>query len=832
MPLARGHRYAAWLDAHRIQILLVAVCVAVIGGWLAAKLPLRADLANLLPPSARSVKDLEALKQRARAFGTVFVVVESKDPDLRRRTAQSLHQRLQRIDPQLVAHIDYDDAKAREYVWNHRFLFAELDDLTEARDAIQERIKHAKLDANPLFVDLDDEEDDGAAAAALDERVTKLRERLDDAERQLHENDGFLSHDGELQLVIVRSTFPSSDGKRGKQLVTSVHAAVTQTQVAMGPGVNIGMTGDVVTLIDEQRSVMRGLWLAAIITVVLCALALFLYFRSLLPVGAVLWSLAVGTLATFGCAKLLIGHLNMVTAFLAAIVVGNGINAGLILLARYFEEVRAGRSGHDGLGDALDGAARGTLAASLTAGVAYGSLIVTDFDGFRHFGIIGAIGMVLCWLSAFTVLPAALCVLRRRGRIRSTRAPAVGPILARLLPRRLGLVAAAGVAVTLLAGVVSYRYVAGDPMQEDWRDLRPRGEETRVAVEWNERIEKSFDKRFSQDVSGPFAVALDDRADVPAVVERLRTLQRNDGLLGFVHSLEDLLPPDQERKLGVLDDIRKLIDSDLADELEGEDKDLLARLRPPDELRKLVDDDIPEQIGWMFTEQDGSRGRLILAGRGDGFDSWNVRHWQEVARGVHALDLPDDAVLGGKAFVFSDMIRAMEHDGPKATIVALIGAFLCVWLIVGLRRHGVVTLLCGLTGVVGMVALVALSGLKVNVIDFIALPITVGIGIDYAVNISARDRDEPGLSPKQLLSTTGGAVLLCAFTTIVGYGSLLLSDSGGIRSFGQAAILGEIACIVAALGLAPALLSLFRNAESPATPLGADLPAHGPEEVA
>lgn len=824
MPPARGHRYAAWIDRWRIHILLVSLGVAITGGWLAAQLSLRSDLANLLPPSARSVQDLEALKKRARAFGTVFLVVESKDPDLRRRTAQSLHGRLQRIDPELVAHIDYDDTAAREYVWNHRFLFTDLADLTEARDAIRERINTAKLDANPLFVDLDDEEP-AEAGAALDERIDKLRERLDDAERQINENDGFLSHDGELQLVIVRSTFPSSDGKRGKQLVTGVHAAVAQTQVAMGPGVQIGITGDVVTLIDEQRSVMRGLWMAALITVILCAAALFLYFRSLLPVAAVLWSLAVGTLATFGVAMVLIGHLNMVTAFLAAIVVGNGINAGLILLARYFEEVRAGRSDHKGLGDALDGAARGTLAASLTAGAAYGSLIVTDFHGFRHFGIIGAIGMVLCWIAAFTVLPAALCVLRRHGRIRSTRAPAVGPILACLVPRRLGRIAAAGALLTIAAGVVSYDYIASDPMQEDWSDLRPRGKETRVSVEWKDRIERSFDKRFSQDVSGPFAVALDRREDVPAVVERLRTLQGDHSLLGFVHSLDTLLPTEQERKLEVLDEIRRSIDSDLAEELEGEDQALLARLRPPEGLRELTDADIPPQISWMFTEQDGTRGRLIMAGRGEGFDSWNVRHWQEVAHGVRGLDLPEDAVLGGKAFVFSDMIEAMETDGPKATVVALLGAFLCVWLIVGLRRHGVVTLICGLSGIIGMVALVALWGLKVNVIDFIALPITVGIGIDYAVNICARDRDEPGLTPRQLLSTTGGAVLLCSFTTIVGYGSLLLSDSGGIRSFGLAAILGEFACLVAALTLAPALLSLFRGVETAKARLPADLPA-------
>jgi hypothetical protein len=108
----------------------------------------------------------------------------------------------------------------------------------------------------------------------------------------------------------------------------------------------------------------------------------------------------------------------------------------------------------------------------------------------------------------------------------------------------------------------------------------------------------------------------------------------------------------------------------------------------------------------------------------------------------------------------------------------------------------------------------------VNFLDFVALPITIGIGIDYAVNIVVRSRQDGGGSPRRALATTGGAVALCSFTTIVGYGSLILSANRGIRSFGLAAILGEITCIAAALFLAPALLQLLgRRPDSAVVPL-------------
>jgi hypothetical protein len=120
-----------------------------------------------------------------------------------------------------------------------------------------------------------------------------------------------------------------------------------------------------------------------------------------------------------------------------------------------------------------------------------------------------------------------------------------------------------------------------------------------------------------------------------------------------------------------------------------------------------------------------------------------------------------------------------------------------------------------------MLGVSAVAGLKINFLDFVALPITIGIGIEYAVNIVTRARQEgvdTGHSHgRDVLASTGGAVVLCSYTTTVGYGSLLLSQNLGIRSFGIAAMLGEITCLVMALLLAPSLLWLVRPRSSAPT---------------
>jgi predicted RND superfamily exporter protein len=52
---------------------------------------------------------------------------------------------------------------------------------------------------------------------------------------------------------------------------------------------------------------------------------------------------------------------------------------------------------------------------------------------------------------------------------------------------------------------------------------------------------------------------------------------------------------------------------------------------------------------------------------------------------------------------------------------------------------------------------------------------------------------------------------VCSLTTMIGYGSLLISENLAIRGFGQASLIGEIACVTTALVLVPALLALRRK---------------------
>ena len=223
-------------------------------------------------------------------------------------------------------------------------------------------------------------------------------------------------------------------------------------------------------------------------------------------------------------------------------------------------------------------------------------------------------------------------------------------------------------------------------------------------------------------------------------------------------------------------------------------------------MRALGDADVPSELAWPYTERDGTRGRIILANTGIGIDSWNSHDLRRFAAAVRGLRLGPEVLIGGSTFVFSDMLDAMERDGPRATAAALVGAVVVVVALLGFSLAAGATLFCGAFGTLGLLTLASLFGLKVNFLDFVALPITIGIGIDYSVNIISRARSEPDTRQGHRENArTASAVALCSYTTVVGYGSLWFSANKGIRSFGFAAMLGELTCLGAALLVAPAL---------------------------
>lgn len=531
------------------------------------------------------------------------------------------------------------------------------------------------------------------------------------------------------------------------------------------------------------------------------------------------WTVFNGVAWTFALTHSVIGYLTTQTAFLGAIIVGNGINYSLILMSRYLEERRGGQDVHgkapyEALEIAIQKTFAATLASSATTSVAFAVLIITQIKGFSHFGFIGGVGMLLCWVATYSVLPVFLILseqvlpLVRSGTQERFSFSLMAP-LARALPHWAKNMNRIGIVLSVASSVLFILYLP-NALEYDFSKLRvkPKGKEVSEEALLNERVKKIFTDSMTP------AVLVTDRIDQvePLCQEILRKNELdplNERVVGECKSLFSHIPEEQEAKLAILQNIRNLLEDSTLDFLNEEQKKEMEKFKAQFTEKKITWEDLPPEIVRNYVEKDGTLGKVVYVYPTDQAPLWRGKNLIKFADIIRENRLPSGEIItaSGTAVIFADLLRAVAHDGPIATVLAFFAVFLVVALIFR-ERKGIVFIMGTLIlGSLWMMGLVALFNVKQNFFNFIAIPITFGIGVDYGVNIYQRYKLEGKGSMPKVLATTGSAVALCSLTTLIGYATLIIAKNQALVSFGWIAILGELGCLACALLFIPALIT-------------------------
>ncbi|MFJ4962358.1 Membrane protein YdfJ [Streptomyces sp. ADI96-02] len=144
-----------------------------------------------------------------------------------------------------------------------------------------------------------------------------------------------------------------------------------------------------------------------------------------------------------------------------------------------------------------------------------------------------------------------------------------------------------------------------------------------------------------------------------------------------------------------------------------------------------------------------------------------------------------------------------------AIVVLLIGFGSLVAAVLPL----VTALVCALAGL-GLLGLLAAAATFATVSPTLATMIGIGVGIDYALFLVTRHRqnlidgEDPVTAAGNAAATSGRAVLLSGFTVIVALSGLWVSGISFIGKLGLAAAVTVVTAVVGALTLVPAVLGL------------------------
>jgi predicted RND superfamily exporter protein len=152
----------------------------------------------------------------------------------------------------------------------------------------------------------------------------------------------------------------------------------------------------------------------------------------------------------------------------------------------------------------------------------------------------------------------------------------------------------------------------------------------------------------------------------------------------------------------------------------------------------------------------------------------------------------------------------------RAGLYAFLVIVLVLWLDFRKPGNTLIALTPLLVGVFLSLGVLGLCGFPLNPANMIAFPLILGVGVDNGVHVlhDYLIRRREGLSG--VSRAIGRGVLVKALTTMIGFGTLMISTERGLVGLGFILTLGVGCSMLSALVLLPAALHLLSRRERPA----------------
>jgi len=293
--------------------------------------------------------------------------------------------------------------------------------------------------------------------------------------------------------------------------------------------------------------------------------------------------------------------------------------------------------------------------------------------------------------------------------------------------------------------------------------------------------------------------------------------KEEDKTIDSCKTVETYLPDRQKEKLRVLADIKALLKDNALNFVKGKYRKELDEFRSKINLRKIGIHQLPKSILRNFKELDNRIGRIVYVYPKATARLSNGKRLIHFAEVLSKVTLEDGSTvrMSGESAIFADLLKAVKHDGPLTTFYSFLAVSFLV--LINFRRFRPNLYIIGglVLGIIFMFGIQSLLEIKLNFFNFIAFPVTFGIGVDYGVNLFQRYSFEGRGSVRRVLGTVGGAIVLCSLTTLIGYMTLITAMNQALASFGWLALMGEIACLFSGIVIMPALLHAYDRRHVP-----------------
>jgi len=740
---------------------------------------------NLLPKDLPLIKEFNEVVAKTGGSGPLVVVLEGLDQSKAPGVISQLSQSLKKVNG-----TQYVDSQIpKEFLNNRQLLMLSRNELIQLELLIEQGIQYARDQLTGFSVEKE---------FFNPEKLQKFSEnyQLFDEINPYHKGKNQRNY-----YIFVKPRGTVTDTAFTETFVGDIQQTIDNSGVEVKiPGLKIKLTGSMIVRLEENAFIKRDLEKAALLAAFLVIAIILIYTRSWFSIPLIIFPLLLSMTYTFALTQLIIGHLNIISGFLVAILIGLGIDYGIHLYIRFKQELLHGKSIPEASETVVTQVGRSGMISMLTTISVFSILIFSDFLGFSEFGKIATIGIVSAFFTYIFVFPAQTIFY---DRVQWLGKPKPRLFVFKIYniysntPHFLS-------ALFILLFIGSLFLLPQIKFEYDFQKLR--GESP--AAEYETESTNDFGFAFS-----PTVILAANKNNLFYVHQALETVREKNGknsTIGMQYSLNHFSRQEYEYKKEILSRIRSLFYKEkdiirlaLGKYRFGKFEQMLAS-GPFDESA------IPENLRNKLTIKDEY---LLLMFSPSAKNFFNVKNVYQLSREMK--DVKDILVKNNVSvsilnenLLAAEIMNWVREKGPKAMFMAIVVVLLI--LIVDLQSFilALKTFLPLSTGLALTGAIMAFFQVKLNFINIVMLPSIIGIMIGSCIYLSHHILDHSMGTTIKSVQQTGSAIILSALTSLAGYASLNIAHHAGVNSIATMVEIGILACTICALFMLPALFEL------------------------
>ncbi|MDX1638972.1 MAG: hypothetical protein R3281_13445 [Balneolaceae bacterium] len=674
----------------------------------------------------------------------------------------------------------YDIKKSVLYLMTRREL-----DSTYAE--LKSHIRREKMKANPYYVDLSEEGERGEISISTESSV--LLDQLVKSKRYQINSDS----------TVIRISFIPGFSKSDYTRIEETYQKLLQETIELErqhPGLEISWGGSYIDhynkINDIQYSVLKALIIGTLSLIVFLVGYMFYINRGtgysfryiIADLFLAFTTLVTGFVISLGLSSFLFTEINVFTGIIFSILFG--INLDYILHVYSVNKRRGINLSMKGIGEIVRSylaSTRPIILSSLTTGLAIVTLVFAEFEGFKQFGLIFFVNMIVNLLATYLFLLFSPSV-DGSGTDEREQEYAESQVMGVYQKIPLGLRRGVlGVLLVILGGT-AYLGFQSIQFNYSFSDLEPQTEQSRF-----DRLEE--DLSTGQGYHEPSYFITESLADSRRLFHYLRDnlddkftdIERVESFSARYPYNDSLLREKSER----VDSLKQLVDRN---------RELLTPENESGEnLLELVENsvspresDLPKYITNRFFFRDNSIAPMVII-----YPKMSLSNGQtsiQFRKSSGTVELGEEKVYhaASTSIIASSILEILIRESRFLFITPLVTIFGVLLLYYRSVRDTLMATAPLLVCFLLLLSMESLFSFEINLYNVIVLPIIIGVGADNGIHLvdSLRNHRERFLA--HFWHHKLPVLSACSVTTVLGFVGMLFIDHPGMESLGLLAV--------------------------------------------